>query len=471
MSHKSVENGASLRTKFSWRRFLRGLRVAGLLALLLPAFQAAALTGAWSGRLQVGQMSLRLVFNFSEDASGNTLCTLDSPQQGAKGIPATVSVCTSDSIRVECRAIGATYSGKIAGGSIAGNFSQRSYSFPLDLKPEQPLEDRRPQTPKPPFPYITTDTAFSAPDGAVMSGTLTMPLNADSRKIPVVLMVTGSGPQNRDEEVFDHRPFAVIADYLARYGIGSLRYDDRGTAKSDGNFAAATTGTFKDDAGAGIKFLRTLPQVGKVGVLGHSEGGTIAFMLGAERKPDFIVSLAGMAISGKETLMMQNRHALDRSGMADADKENSLKLISILFDTMAKQNRHNAVRPIDIDSLVTASGLTVNPEIISSLKMTQTARKPWFDAFLCLNPADYLKRIKCPTLALNGEKDTQVDCAANLAAIRKYAPKADTRQLPGLNHLMQHATTGESSEYAEIRETISPEVLEIITAFIHKASR
>lgn len=438
---------------------------AALLGIVLTVGNAYGLSGSWRGELNLGQMKLPLVFNFSENASGEQQCTLDSPSQGAKGIPATVVFCTADSLSVTCGAIGASYCGRIASGTITGTFKQRGYSFPLNLLPEVSVEERRPQTPKPPYPYQVIDTVFTAPDGAVMGATLTIPLNANSKKIPAVVMVTGSGPQNRDEELFEHKPFAVIADYLARKGIASLRYDDRGTGQSTGNFVTATTHTFKDDAMGGITFLRTFPYVGKVGVLGHSEGGTIAFMLGAENKADFVISLAGMAISGKETLLRQNSHALDRFGLSEEDKANSLKFIGKGFDVIAEQVRKGVSEPIDIDSLARSIGVTVIPQIVSSLKMTQQTRTPWFDSFVSLNPRDYLKSIRCPLLAVNGEKDTQV-YPDNLSVIRELVPQAKTMLMPELNHLMQHAVTGEVSEYSEIRETISPEVLDAVTQFI-----
>lgn len=280
-------------------------------------------------------------------------------------------------------------------------------------------------------------------------------------------MVTGSGPQNRDEELMDHRPFAVIADHLARNGIASLRYDDRGTGKSDGNFLTATTDTLKGDAVSAVSFLRSIPALGPIGVLGHSEGGTIAFMMGAEDIPDFIVSLAGMAVSGKETLMRQNSRGLDKAGITGTDKENSLRLIDALFDTMAGQSLKGTSTPVDIDSLAAASGIAVNPLILSSLKMTQQMRTPWLDAVIGLNPRNFLKKIKCPVLALNGDKDVQVE-PDNLTVIKNLVPQAETMLMPGLNHLMQHAVTGEMSEYGEIRETISPEVLDAIVQFISR---
>ncbi len=436
------------------------------LVVLFTSINAFSLTGTWRGDLLVGKVKLPLVFNFVEK-DGRTRCTLDSPSQGAKGITVSVWHCTEDSVSLACSRINMKYTGRISENKIVGMFKQSGQMFPLTLEPEMPLEERRPQTPRPPFPYTVVDTSFSASDGAVMSATLTLPADAGKKKIPAVVLVTGSGPQNRDEELFEHKPFAVLADYLARNGVASLRYDDRGTAKSTGDFAAATTATFMDDAGSGVDFLRSVSGIGKVGVIGHSEGGTIAFMLGAGQSVDFLISLAGMAESGKETLMRQNRHGLEAADVTDADKEVSLKLIGRLFDTMESQGRQGISTPIDIDSVISASGLNVRPEIVQSLKMTQRARTPWFDAFLSLNPRDYIRKVKCPVLAVNGDKDTQVS-PDNLEVIRQLAPKARTMLMPGLNHMLQHAVTGEITEYNEIRETISPDVLDAILRFIEE---
>lgn len=442
------------------------LFVAVLVLLLMAAGDAYGLTGAWRGELPVGQMKLPLVFSFTEDADGQTHCTLASPSQGVEGLPCEMEPCSGNAVSLTCSAIGASYKGSITTGLIVGTFSQRGYSFPLILSPESPVEDRRPQTPRPPFPYQTIDTTFTAPDGAVMAATLTLPASiAPGEKVPAVVMVTGSGPQNRDEELFEHKPFAVIADCLARNGIASLRYDDRGTSKSTGDFRSATTATFKDDALSGIRFLRGVAPVGKVGVLGHSEGGTIAFMIGAGGEADFVVSLAGMAESGKETLMRQNRHGISLLHLPATDVENCLSLIDKWFDTMAAQARRGVSAPIDADSIARASGLHVPEEVMASIRMSQQVRTPWFDAFIILNPADYLKQIRCPILAVNGEKDKQVH-PDNLTIVRNLAPQAEVLLMPGLNHLLQHAGTGEVSEYGTIRETIAPEVLDAIVRFI-----
>lgn len=436
-----------------------------VVAIFLSATDAHGLNGTWRGSLDLGQVKLPLVFNFKETSSGETQCTMDSPSQGAKDIATEVVLCTSDSISLKCNAIMASYTGRISDGVIKGVFSQRGFSIPLDLTPDSPEVNRRPQTPIPPFPYSAIDTTFTAQDGAVMAATLTIPSNASSRKIPAVVMVTGSGPQNRDEEYCDHKPFAVIADYLARNGIASLRYDDRGTGKSTGVFRSSSTLTFKDDAVSGIEFLRSIGCIGPIGVLGHSEGGTIAFLIGAEDKADFIVSLAGMAISGKETMMRQNEQSLDKLNLSEADKSNSLKLIDMVFDEMAFQRKHGTSTPINIDDLAAKHNLSEPQMVIQSLKMSQSARSPWVDTFISLDPREFLGKVKCPVLAINGEKDTQV-FPDNLNVVKEYIPQAETKLMPELNHLLQHAVTGEISEYDEIRETISPEVLDSIAHFI-----
>lgn len=439
--------------------------VALLSTLTLSAGDAGALNGAWRGELKLGISRVPLVFNFSSDASGNTLCSIDSPAQGAKDIQAEVTFISPDSVAVTCRLIGAAYGGAIQPGRIVGRFSQRGYELPLELVPNESVAQRRPQTPVPPFPYTVVDTVFYAPDGVALSGTLTLPVAGGRQKFPAVVMVSGSGPQNRDEEVFEHKPFAVIADFLARNGIASLRYDDRGVGESGGEFGEATTYTFKDDASSAVDFLRSVNGVSRVGVLGHSEGGTIAFMIAADGNADFVVSLAGMAESGKETLLRQNSRALDKMGLAGADKKTALRLIELGFDAVVEQMHSGQRAPIDVDSLVAASGLQAPVAFISSLKGAQSGRSLWLDTMLTLNPRDYIVMVKCPVLAVGGGKDTQVS-PDNLTVISECAPQAEILMAPELNHMMQHAVTGDTSEYYSIRETVSPDVLDSIVRFI-----
>ncbi len=435
-------------------------------ALLLPAAAIAGLTGSWRGDLELGAMKLPLVFNFGHAADNGLTCTLDSPQQGARGIPVDVVHASADSLSLACQAIGATYQAHIGDGVIEGRFSQRGYTFPLVLRPEQSVDVRRPQTPVPPFDYETIDTAFLSADGTRIAGTLVIPRSLSSAKMPVAVMVSGSGPQNRDEEIFEHKPFAVLAHGLAGKGIASFRYDDRGTAASGGNFAEATFPVFAADAAAALDFVRSFPQFSKAGVIGHSEGGTIGMELAAEGKTDFLVSLAGMAVDAKETLLAQNRHALERSGMSGADIKSALSLISLYFDELAKQYAAGKSEPVDVAALARENGVTVAPQIITLIAGNDRRRTPQFDCMVSLRPSQWLDRIAVPMLALNGSKDTQVDASSNLGLIRSSVKGAEVKELPGLNHLFQHCTTGEVSEYGEIKETMAPEVIDAIVSFI-----
>lgn len=281
-------------------------------------------------------------------------------------------------------------------------------------------------------------------------------------------MITGSGPQNRDEEIFEHKPFAVIADYLARNGVASFRYDDRGTGKSGGDFQKGTTYTFRDDAKSAVDFMRSIPGIGKVGVLGHSEGGTIAFMLGADKVTDFVISLAGMAVTGKETMLAQNARVLALSGMSERELENCLAVIGGIFDEIVANGNKNVSVSVNPDSIARSKGIEVPAIVMASLQSALRTRTPWFDTLIGIDPGEYISRTKCPVMAINGDKDTQVDAESNLTVIRNKCSNAEIRLMPSLNHMMQHAVTGEVAEYNEIRETISPDVLQLILNFIRK---
>ncbi len=265
--------------------------------------------GSYRGKIAVGPSRLTLQFNISQNADGVAECTLDSPNQGAKGIGMTVDFISEDSVALSCASIGADFRGRFTDGGLEGELSQSGYKFPLKMRKRALKIARRPQTPKPPYPYTSIDTTFENSEaGITLAGTIVLPEGATRKsRVPAVVFVSGSGLQNRDEELFGHKPFLVIADYLARNGIASLRYDDRGFAKSGGDASEATTADFASDAAAAIKFLSGIDGIGKVGIIGHSEGGTIALMLAAERKPRFVVSLAGAILPLKDVMLAQNR--------------------------------------------------------------------------------------------------------------------------------------------------------------------
>ena len=408
-----------------------------LTALVVMTGQAqvnptTALKGSWSGKLKVGATSLTLVLHL-EEADGYVKASLDSPDQGAKGISAYKEYLSDDSVAVKVESIGATYRAKLKDGKLDGTFSQMGMKIPLVLTKGVP-EVKRPQEPKQPYPYDTEEVTFkNEADGATLSGTLTWPVGYDKnlkkKKKPVVLLfVSGSGQQNRDEELMNHKPFLVIADYLARNGIATLRYDDRATGKSvGGDVKNATSEDFARDAAAGIEFLRSKKTFSKVGILGHSEGGTIAFMLGGQQKVDFIVSLAGPTVKGDTLLAAQSNRILSLSGMP--------------------------------------ANMTVE-----KYRQTATSAKiPWLDWFNDYDPSDNIRKTRCPVFALNGDRDCQVISSLCLPALKVLLPSSKKhliKEYPELNHLFQHCTTGLPDEYGQIEETISLEVLSDIAGWI-----
>ena len=398
--------------------------------LLITCLRLSAqdIKGVWKGELDLTTSKLTIVFHFNEDNS-----TMDSPDQGAKDIPVEVDFVSSDSVSVSNKQLDMVFSGKLQDGRIEGRFKQRGLSLPLILTPNEVVRNR-PQTPKSPFPYQTEDVSFTNGDVSLF-GTLVYPKDWNGKKkVPIAIMVTGSGLQNRDEELFDHKPFMVIADYLARHGIATLRYDDRGVGLSTGDGSIATTRDFMEDALAGVEFLRSKGKFGKVGVIGHSEGGEIAFMLGASRKVDFLVSLAGPGVQGDSILVLQNNNALRKAGHTM---------------TVTREQVRNAIK---------------------------AKNNPWLDYFINYDPVQDIKEIRCPALILNGDKDTQVESAVNIPSIEGNLPRNRRGKLasrhtvikvyPGLNHLFQHCLTGQAEEYKDIEETISPEVLEDIAVWI-----
>lgn len=391
------------------------------------AFAQKPIEGDWMGKLNLGPQSLTIVLHVNCNAQGKVECTLDSPDQGVKGIAVETDYCSSDSISVSIASLALSFQGKLKGDEIVGTFIQ-GQSFPLILKRgEEKLN--RPQNPVAPYPYKTEEVAFkNVADGATLVGTLSYPVGYKKGKTPVVLMVTGSGQENRDEEIFDHKPFLVIADYLARHGVATLRYDDRGFGKSTGgDVEHATTLDFMRDAASGVDFLRTSKQFGKVGILGHSEGGSIAFMLGAKGKIDFVISMAGIGVKGDTALTAQANKILELTGQ------------SMHFST--HQYRMNAI----------------------------IERSPWLNFFIDYDPSGDISKTLCPVMAINGSRDVQVIPSLNLMGIKAHLKpnsKNIIKEYPSLNHLFQHCKTGNVLEYRMIEETISPEVLEDIVRFI-----
>lgn len=441
-----------------------------LLCASVCVSQAQKLEGSWTGKLSVQGVQLTLVFHVEKDKNNGFIVTMDSPDQSVKGVPATVNSLTADSVDIAISSIGARYLGKQQGDNIQGTFTQFGRSFPLVLN--RGVEElKRPQTPHAPYPYQTEEVTFqNAKASAVFSGTLTYPVGYEQmnkQKVPVVLMVTGSGQEDRNEEMFDHQPFLVLADYLARHGIASLRYDDRGFAKSTGDASQSTMKDNAEDARCGFNYLKSLKKFGKIGVMGHSEGGSIAMMLAAEGLTDFIVSLAGMAERGDSLMLRQVYQAMEARGGASFARDYCKVLGAIYAYRNAKKDISHPEAVLD--SLLKQTNVSLPALSRQSLLPVITMQTPWVLDFIATDMACYLPKIKCPVMAVNGSKDVQVDAHDNLSALRKGLKtnkKNLIKEYEGLNHLFQHCTTGQTTEYRLIEETFAPEVMQDISDWI-----
>lgn len=435
--------------------------------------------GDWHGKLEISGMPLRITFHVSKTDAG-LASTMDSPDQKAFDIPMTSTTVENGQLIITSKEMGATYKAALTNNELQGIFAQGGTNFPLNMTRNEleKTELKRPQEPKEPFNYEVTEVSFSNDaDKVTLSGTLTTPKGKG--KFPVAILISGSGPQNRNEELLGHKPFLVIADYLTKNGISVLRYDDRGTAKSTGNFDTATSEDFAKDAEAAIAFLKTQKKIdkSKIGLIGHSEGGLIAPMVASktENGVAFVIMLAGPGISGSEILILQQ----ELIARAEGESEKSIKETKIWSEDAFAFMKNNMNSPnfddrflTHIQDLNTRILDTLPPGVtLEELSKTQydALNNPWMKFFLLFDPKEALQKTTCPILALNGEKDLQVPFKENLEAIKKYTSNnknAKVVALPNLNHLFQHTETGAPNEYAKIEETFSPEVLALMKDWI-----
>ena len=450
---------------------------------------AQNMEGSWSGRLQVQGNTLQIVFNIRATDTGFT-STMDSPDQGASGLATDNTSIIDNNIIIVASKFGITYKGTYLPDSnkINGTFNQGPGSFPLTLSRSSDLKTvakpvKRPQDPTE-FPYKQEEITFkNSKAGNLLSGTLTTPSTGKFSKI--VVLISGSGPQNRDEEIeqFNHRPFLVWSDWLTRNGIAVLRYDDRGVGKSTGQFATATSADFADDAEAAVTYINGRKDLKglNIGLVGHSEGGMIAPIV-ASRNPlvKFIVLLAGPGVPISELMVKQNSDLMRLSGAADSAIAASSAVNREIYQAFGDYKTLSPEKfKVKIDSIFYATMKTKMPNL-SAEKISQTVNEssnvintPWFRYFITFNPADYLIKIKCPVLAINGTLDMQVNSDANLNGIKTSLIKAGNNKfeivpLVGLNHLLQKATTGSVNEYAQISETVNPVALQKVAQWINK---
>ena len=455
--------------------------ITGLLAgvFFSSSVSAQDISGTWHGKLSISTGSLTIVFYISQTEQGAYVTTLDSPDQGANGIKTQTTSFNDSTLIIQIPVIHASYKGKLnSDNTINGTFTQ-GMPLPLNLKKGEASRPKRPQEPQPPFPYRSEEvTVRNERDGINLAGTLTLP--EKGTKFPAVVMVTGSGAQNRDEEIMGHKPFFVIADYLTRNGIAVLRCDDRGTAASQGTHATATNEDFATDTEAMVNYLRSRKEINakKIGIIGHSAGGIIAFIV-AKKDPSiaFVVSLAGAGVRG-DSLMLKQVELISKSqGMPDAVWQGMKPSIRNRYAILQQTDKTPEELQKELYADVTK---TMSPEQLKDLNTIQqlsaqisSMTSPWYLHFIRYDPAQDLKKLKCPVLALNGEKDIQVDAAMNLAAIQERITgngnkNVTVKAYPNLNHLFQTCKKGTLAEYGQLEETINPEVLKDIIEWIRK---
>lgn len=460
------------------------------IAVAAAAQDNTGFIGTWSGTLNLG-VELRIVFHIKETAAGGLLSSADSPDQSAYGLKCDTTIVSGGQLSIEMRALRASFSGKLLNDStIEGKFKQTNEVPLLLTKGEKLAKRNRPQTPQPPFPYKSENVEYDNGNKSMHYGaTITIP--PGKAPFPAIVLISGSGPQNRDEEIIGHKPFAVIADAFAKKGIMVLRVDDRGTGKTSGKFQGATTADFADDVEASLNYLLSRPEAdkSKIGLVGHSEGGMIAPMVAAKRKEvSFIILLAGPGTKTIDLMSEQNVAILlsQKTSKVAADAYGSLyKQIataivhssdSVAATIAAKQVLNNWVTTTDIEIIRQLGFSTEKQQQDYVRSMVESLSEKWFKYFLSFDPAVYLQRLHCKVLALNGDKDVQVVSSSNLPAIQAALKKSksksyETKELPGLNHLFQHCTKCTLQEYGELEETFAPEALKIMTDWIDKNVR
>ncbi len=443
---------------------------------------SGGIQGTWLGTIEApGGIKLRIQLHIERDAAGALSVKMDSLDQNVNGIPVPKATLTDTAFHFEIPAGGINYDGTLnaAKDEITGTFTQGGNAQPLSFKHPNPgaAELKRPQNPVKPYPYNEEDVSYAnskAPQ-VTLAGTLTLPRGTGP--FPVALLICGSGPHDRDEALLGHKPFLVISDYLTRHGIAVLRYDKRGVAKSTGSYALATTLDFASDAEASVAYLKTRKEIDpkRIGLIGHSEGGTIAPYV-ASRNPEiaWVVLLAGTGLRGDEILFLQQGLIAKSQGVPDDIITKSHDLNAKLY-AAARAEKNPANMNANLDAVMQADDLGKQMSAAQRSAAIQQLNTPWFLEFISYDPAPALMKTKCPVLALNGGNDLQVPPKQDLAAIHKALQDGgnkdfQTIEMPGLNHLFQHSTTGSPSEYGTIEETFSPEALELMTTWALKHS-
>lgn len=458
------------------------------LAALWPPAQAQetaskSIEGIWQGALSVSGIQLRLVVKIHKHPDSTLTGTMDSIDQGAKNIPIDQVTFKDNVLHLELKSIGGVYEGKRnrAGTAFVGEWQQSGNSLPLTLThSDKAPEVRRPQEPQKPYPYDEEEVTFeNSAAGVKLAGTLTKPKTGGP--FPAVVLIAGSGPNNRNEDVLGHKVFLVLADYLTRHDIAVLRYDKRGIGASTGSYLKATTADFAADALAAVEYLKGRKEIApdQIGLIGHSEGGVIAPIVAAEsRDVAFVVLMAGTGLPGEQILYLQGALIAQAEGASVQDVTRQKHLQEQMF-AVIKQEKDPAVAEKKLEAIEARAIAQLPPAqkkaAESQMKQAQAGTKnlltPWFRYFLTYDPKTALRKVHCPILVLNGSKDLQVPPKENLPAIKEALDQAGNKdvtikELTGLNHLFQTCKTGSPLEYSKIEETMSPVALQTISDWI-----
>ena len=448
-----------------------------VVAVVEQQAEAADLVGRWEGALRIGEASLPLVVRVSQGADG-LVAVMDSPAQGARDMPITGLTETGGTVRFAIPSVGGRFEGaRSADGSTwTGSWSQGGASLPLILtrvaataEVAAPAAPARPQTPVPPFPYEAEDVTFAnAGADITLAGTLTMP--EGDGPFPAVVLLTGSGAQDRDETILGHKPFAVWADALTRRGVAVLRYDDRGVGGSGGGSNDDTTADFATDARAAMDYLRTRPEIdaNRIGLMGHSEGGSTALIATSQGAPAaFVVMIAGPALSGAALLPEQYARITSAAG-ASAEQAGEIRRVRAeIMDALVRNKEDRAAAAQAVEAILAAAGV---PEPARGREVAGLS-SGWYRYFAAYDPAPALSALRMPLLAIYGGKDLNVPADLNAPVVSRLKPDATVVVLPGLNHLMQHAETGLGAEYGSITETLAPEAVAAVTDWVARTAR
>jgi len=441
--------------------------------------------GIWQGTLKVQGIELRIIFKIKKDKDESLSATMDSPDQGAENIPMDTVKLEGSNLFMELKKAGGVYEGSISedGKKIEGTWKQGGLDFPLVLEhTDKVAELKRPQEPKKPFPYKEEEVAYKNEKHEIkLAGTLTLPQGEGP--FPAVLLISGSGAQDRNEELLGHKPFLLLSDYLTRRNISVLRVDDRGVGGSTGNLSESTSINLAEDVLSGVRFLKTRKEIDpeRIGLIGHSEGGIIAPIV-ASKSEDiaFIILMAGTGLTGEEILYLQGELIARANGATEEEIQEARLRQELIFNVLKKEKDNDsaekALRKLYEEDIAGMDEEEKKEAEVSDEVFKASLKKilnPWFRFFLTFDPKTALNKVKCPVLAIIGEKDLQVPPEQNLKEIEKALKQGGNgdytvKELPGLNHLFQTADTGAPGEYGKIEETISPSALKLIGDWLLK---